>query len=362
MALASEARMRDIQFSDEDQARIDQLRYHHPDPRALKRLEVLALRVHGEKQERIALLAGCSRSTVGRILTAYAEHGLDEAITFHEQGPENELVEHRASLEAEFAKKPPQTIGEAQARIEQLTGIRRGETQIRMFVRDILGLRWRKARTISVPPKKTVEEHVATQQTFLENELEPRLEEEREGRRTVLFVDASHMVLGAYLGCLWSLVPMFVRAASGRQRYNILGAINPFTRQFFSVRNTLYINSHSVCELLRQIASAGLGTPITLVLDNARYQRCQLVQSLAQQLNIELLFLPSYSPNLNLIERLWKFVKKQALSNHHHTNFEDFKQRIDSCLEQISTTHREALTTLLTAKFQTYENATVLAT
>jgi transposase len=74
---------------------------------------------------------------------------------------------------------------------------------------------------------------------------------------------------------------------------------------------------HKIASVLNH--SAGLTTPITLVLDNAAYQRCQLVQGLAKQVGIELLFLPSYSPNLNLIERLWKFVKKQALHSRHHT-------------------------------------------
>ena len=83
--------MRDIRFSEDDQARIRILRYHHPDPRALKRLEILTLLICGEKHERTDLLAGCSRSTVGRVLTTYAEHGLDETLRFHEVGPECEL-------------------------------------------------------------------------------------------------------------------------------------------------------------------------------------------------------------------------------------------------------------------------------
>jgi transposase len=263
-------------------------------------------------------------------------------------------------LEAEFRERPPRTVAEASDRIEKLTGIGRGLSQVRQFLRHELGLRWRKTRAIPVPPKKSVEEHVATQKEYLETKLEPRLQEAKQGLRTVLFVDASHMVLGTFLCCLWSVMPQFIRAASGRQRYNILGAINPLTFDFYRVCNTTYINSLSVCELLRQIASAGITTPITLILDNARYQRCKLVESLAQELNIELLFLPSYSPNLNLIERLWKFVKKEALNSKHHTNFEDFRRRIDECLNQLSNTHREALTKLLTLKFQTFENATVL--
>jgi len=100
---------------------------------------------------------------------------------------------------------------------------------------------------------------------------------------------------------------------SGRQRYNVLGALNAATQELIRVTNHPYVTAEMVCELLRKIAELGLGMPITLVLDNARDPRCELVQSLARELQIELLFLPSYSPNLNLIVRLGKFTKKKAL-------------------------------------------------
>ncbi|MBP3954903.1 transposase [Gemmata sp. G18] len=90
-------------------------------------------------------------------------------------------------------------------------------------------------------------------------------------------------------------------AASGRQRYNVRGALNAVTHERVTEINTTYITARR-CALLHTIARAG-SVPVTLVLDNARYQRCVLVQDAAKQLGIELLFLPSYSPNLNLIER-----------------------------------------------------------
>lgn len=115
-----------------------------------------------------------------------------------------------------------------------------------------------------------------------------------------------------------------------------------------------------MCELLRKIASQNLSTPVTLVLDNARYQRCKLVQNLADALGIELLFLPSYSPNLNLIERLWKFVKKTALNSRRHETFAEFCAAIDDCLDRLTTDHKSNVTTLLTHNFQTFENVSVL--
>ena len=130
-------------------------------------------------------------------------------------------------------------------------------------------------------------------------------------------MDAAHFVLGSFLGWVWCVARLFVRAASGRQRYNVLGALNAITHELVQVANDTYITANTVCELLQKIAALGLASPVTLVMDNARYQRCALVQDLARSLGIELLFLPSYSPNLNLIERLWRFVKKTALNSRH---------------------------------------------
>jgi len=176
----------------------------------------------------------------------------------------------------------------------------------------------------------------------------------------VFFVDAAHFVLGSYLGWLWCAVRLFVRAASGRQRYNVLGAWNATTQELIRVTNHTYVTATTVCELLQKIAALGLGVPITLVLDNARYQRCELVQSLARQLGIELLFLPSYSPNLNLIERLWKFTKKKALQSRHHTNYADFHAAVDQCLDQIATEHKQEISSLMTLNFQTFQDVPLL--
>src|SRR5262249_38252466 len=129
----------------------------------------------------------------------------------------------------------------------------------------------------------------------------------------------------------------FVPGPSGRKRYNVLAALNAITHEVIRVTNHSYINAESVCQLLRQIAAAGLARPLTLVLDNARYQRCALVQALARSLRIELLFLPSYSPNLNRIERLWRFVKKECLASCPLPDYETFTHRIDACLQSLDT-------------------------
>lgn len=214
---------------------------------------------------------------------------------------------------------------------------------------------------IPLPPKKTIEEHVATQAEFLATKLEPVLEEARAGNGQVFFVDAAHFVMGAFLCCVWCHVRLFIRGGSGRKRYSVLGAWNAVTHELVSITTDATVTSATMCDLLRKIAALGLQGPITLVLDNARYQHCVLVMDLAQSLNIHLEFLPSYSPNLNLIERLWKFLKKQVLYGKHYATFLEFCAAIDGCLAKIPKDHREKLNSLMTHNFQTFNPASFLA-
>ena len=108
-----------------------------------------------------------------------------------------------------------------------------------------------------------------------------------------------------------------------------------------------------MCGLLRKVAASGLTGPIALVLDNARYQRNAAVQALAGELGIALLFLPSYPPNLNLIERLWKFINRHALYGRYHPTFAEFRAAIQEALDGLPTTHAEPLKTLNFQQFQT---------
>jgi transposase len=140
----------------------------------------------------------------------------------------------------------------------------------------------------------------------------------------------------------------------------VLGALDYVSKQLITVVNTTYINALTVCELLQTLKNRHPNKPITLVLDNARYQRCALVQEKAKTLGIELLFLPSYSPNLNLIERVWKFVKAECLGGKHYENFQQFQQGINDCVSQLSSTHKKKMDTLITRNFQLFDNQTFL--
>ena len=188
----------------------------------------------------------------------------------------------------------------------------------------------------------------------------PKLEAAQVGKGHVFFVDAAHFVLGTYVCCLWSLQRIFVRAASGRQRFNVLGAWNAMTHELIAVTNTTVVNTRRCANCYGRSPRLGLSGPITLVLDNARYQRNAVVQELARELGITLLFLPSYSPNLNLIERLWKFIKRRSLYGRYHPTFADFQAAIEETIDRLPTTHTDQLKTLMTLKFQQFQDVSLL--
>ena len=163
---------------------------------------------------------------------------------------------------------------------------------------------------------------------------------------------------GAFIACVWCIVRVFIPTPSGRNRYNVLRAVDAITHNFISVCNTTYINHLSVIELLEKIREIHKDnvTPISIFLDNAKYQKCKTVTERAAALNIELMFLPSYSPNLNLMERLWKWLKKDCLNCKYYSKFSEFKTAIDNSLNKIITGQaQKELDSLLTLNFQLFK-------
>jgi transposase len=207
-------------------------------------------------------------------------------------------------------------------------------------------------------------EHTHDQKDFIDRELNPRLEETKAGKRRVYFVDASHFVFGTFLCNLWSHVRLWIPSASGRQRFNVLGAYDPVEHDLVSLTNTTTVNAETVCDLLQTIHQRNRDQPqipTTLIMDNARYQRHAWVRELAEELGIELLYLPSYSPNLNLIERYWRLIKKRALYGRCYPNFHEFRCGIDQAINELHRGDKTELKSMMTLKFQTFDEISLLA-
>lgn len=145
--------MRTFTFTPQILAAIGHERYHHRHPRVQQKLEVLWLKSHGLTHERIAELAGVSRRSVQRYLDEFAAGGLEQIRRLPWRGKASALAAHRDSLEDYFLAHPPRSTREAQAVILQQTGIRRGLSQGRTFLKK--GSAWAGARSVRFRPRPT---------------------------------------------------------------------------------------------------------------------------------------------------------------------------------------------------------------
>jgi len=341
-----------LEFSIETVKQLHYERRYDAHPRVRQRMEVVYLKALGYPHQEIGRIVGIGQKALREYLRIYQTGGIEALKVLNFYRPKSELDKYREQVRREFEVRPAKSINEATQRIENLTGLRRSPTQVNRFLK---GLGLKRLKTGHIPAKADPKK----QRTFVEKELEPRLEEAKQGKRHLFFVDAAHFVMQPFLGFLWCFVRQFIQSPSRRKRFNVLGALHATTLQVVTFTNDSYINSFSVARLMCKIAIDFSGLPITLVMDNARDQRCRFVMDQATALDIELLFLPPYSPNLNLIERLWKFVKKKCLYSEYYQSFADFKQAIGNCIAQTDREHKPELTSLLTLKFQTFQNVTL---
>ena len=248
--------MINIKFAPETIEKLQYEKRYHPHPRVRQKMEALYLKSQGMPHYQICQLVGIrGRATLVRYFREYQMGGVDHLRKLNFHKPESILALHRDKIEEAIANNPPASINEARHLIEEQTGIKRSNTAVYRFLKKTVGLN--RYKTGSIPVKQTDPNRQAEQKYFIEQKLEPRLEEMRAGCREVFFVDAAHFVWSAFLGYLWFWNRLFVSAPSGRKRFNVLGAINAKTHQLITVTNNSYINADSVCQLLLAIAEAG---------------------------------------------------------------------------------------------------------
>jgi transposase len=113
-----------------------------------------------------------------------------------------------------------------------------------------------------------------------------------------------------------------------------------------------------VVEPVRELRLANRGKSIHLVMDNARYQRCGAVSGAARKYRIRLVYLPPYSPNLNLIERFWKLLRKKVLQNRYYQTFDDHAKAIDNFIREVNAgLHEREMNSLITLNFQQFQDS-----
>jgi transposase len=343
-----------LNLSESEQNTLNVERFNYPCPIVQKRMHTIYLKAKNYSHTYIADILDIHINSVTNFIKIYQQGGIAQLKQVNYGTNKSQLDDFKTSIEDDFRKKPPMSTNEAVQRIENLTGIKLSPTRVRVFMKRI-GMKRHKLGHI--PAKADPEK----QSQWLQDTLEPHIEAARNGKCQLLFMDAAHFVLKSYLCYVWSFARLFVKAPAGRKRLNVLGAVNAITKEVDFLSNTSYINAEVIADFLRQLALKYWNYPIVIVLDNARYQHCIFIKDIANKLGITLLFLPSYSPNLNIIERLWKFIKKKALYAQYYEKFEAFQEAIIETIHKINKDqkYKEEVQSLLTLKFQTFENSQI---
>jgi transposase len=173
--------------------------------------------------------------------------------------------------------------------------------------------------------------------------------------QVLLFLDPMHQIHNNENDYAWQLKGLEgtkqVLANTGRKRLNIIGAINPVTLQPTIILTEENCSAEVIEAFLEEVKiQYDQAKTICIILDNARYQRSNIVQTTAKFFNIDLIFLPPYSPNLNLIERLWRYFKKEVMKNKYYSDYATFENAVETFFSQFQDRMKD-IKSLLNFKF-----------
>lgn len=320
-----------------------------------KRCRVLLAKMENPKQgsQAIAKLTGTCRNFVDKVIHTYNDHGLQDVLfTEEKEGRPNRLGGQWQAISEALVKGVPRSAKEAVNIIRVISGHTFSLTWARVLMRDA-GMDYRKL--LPVPGKADPEK----QKKWIAD-IQSVIAEAEDGKRRLLFMDAVHFTLEAFTCKVWCKGQLYLPTGAGRNRFNLLGAIDPFSLDLIQSHSMVYVDAEQVKTFLEKVRDQSGDIPVSIVLDNARYQHCQAVKDKAMALGIDLIFLPPYSPNLNIIERLWKYVRKEVLNARFFETPALFHDELRKFFDEDICHHHNGLRTLLTLKFQSFENAHLL--
>jgi transposase len=332
-----------------DRVFLEEARANTNDKVAYMKLSVLVMLDEGFTQEVISVSLGIGIGTVNKCKKKYDSDGLDGYLDRHYVPYQGRLdAEQLGILEEEVIQGTYTNCTQIVEWISQRFGVEYCESAVRSILKK-LGFVYKK--TMAIPGKADVEE----QERFLA-QLEPFLAE-TEANEVVFFMDAVHPQHNTRSDYAWIKQGQSkeIPTNSGRNRININGAMNAHQPDDVIIVEADKINAQATQELFEKILEKHADKERIYVLsDNARYYSNSALKAwLLLNPKIQLLHLPTYSPNLNLIERLWKFLRKKVINLHYYPTFDEFRKAIHEFFANLKQ-YQEELRTLMRPNFQRF--------
>jgi transposase len=309
------------------------------------KIKAVFLLSRGKTPKEIAEVLMLDRDTIGNYQKRYESGGVTELLKNNYLGSSAMLsCAELEELSLHVNDETYLTVDAIALHIKKTYKIEYSISGLRQLLHR-LGFVYKKAKII---PGKANAELQEKYLSFLEDTLKTK--EKHDAHYYLDGVHPQHNTQLAY-GWIKKGSDKVIKSNTGRKRININGALNSDTLDVV-IRTDDSINTQSTLLLFKALEEKHpKAKNIFITLDNARYYKNKLINKYLENSTIKLLFMPPYSPNLNLIERLWKFMKKTILYNQYYEKFSDFEKAIMSFFENIKQ-YKNKLSTLLTKNFQ----------
>jgi transposase len=298
-----------------------------------------------EQIERILLL---DERTLNRYKRIYTEEGIDGLTANNYQGRNYKLTEEQIKI----LKEELNTLLYSTA--EEVAEYVRKQFNVKYSVKGMvqtlhrLGYAYKRAR--SIPGKFDVKKQMAFVRTY------KRRYKSLSGNEKVYFMDGSHPTFNSHIGYGWIQKgkEFPVKSQDGRKRINLMGAYEPKEAEVV-VRQYERLNAKATVDFLKGLRRKNGEKRLHIICDNVPYQHTPIVREAARELNIHLKYLPAYSPNLNLIERYWGYLKRKLLVNTYYSSFEEFCEAITQFTRKKSKRLKSELKKYIPEKFHLFD-------
>lgn len=317
------------------------------------KITVLLMLDKGYDSETIGETLGISVSTTYKYVADYETKGLEGYILYYHKGKSCYLSEEQCSV---LKMELDEHLYTDSKQIIEYIWIHFGVAYSKSGVIDLLHrLDYTYKQTTQVPCEANKEE----QESFLSQELQQILSEARKGEAEVYYTDGVHPTHNTRSTYVWTKKGKQREQASvsGRDRVNINGALNALDVTEIETIESKSVNAQSTIELYQKLLEKHPKTPrIYVISDNAKYYKNKELQEwLSTNTRIKQVFLPPYSPNLNLIERVWKFMRKKVINTSFFRTKEAFKSALMNFFQNFRK-YKDELVTLLSLNFRVFNS------